>query len=91
MKDYYKESKRLQTMKRKKGVWIDNILRTICLLKHFIERKVDGRIEVMERRGRRRKQLMDDLKERKGYWKLNEEALYRTVWRTCFVEAIDMS
>jgi hypothetical protein len=35
-------------------------------------------------RGRRCKQLLDDLKEKRGYWKLKEEALDRTVWRTCF-------
>jgi hypothetical protein len=36
------------------------------------------------RRGRRRKQLLDDLKEKKRYWKLKEEALYRTGCRTRF-------
>jgi hypothetical protein len=36
------------------------------------------------RRGRRCKQLLDDLKEKRGYWKLKEEALRRTVWRTRF-------
>jgi hypothetical protein len=36
------------------------------------------------RRGRRRKQLLDDLKEKKRYWKLKEEALDRTMWRTRF-------
>ena len=35
-----------------------------------------------EGRGRRGKQLLDDLKEKTGYWKLKEEALDRTVWRT---------
>jgi len=35
-------------------------------------------------RGRISKQLMDDLKEKRGYWKLEEEALDRTVWRTGF-------
>jgi hypothetical protein len=34
------------------------------------------------RRGRRRKQLLDDLKEKRGYRKFNEEALDRTLWRT---------
>ena len=29
----------------------------------------------MERRRRRRKQLFDYLKEKRGYWKLKEEAL----------------
>jgi hypothetical protein len=36
------------------------------------------------RGGRRRKQLLDDLKEKRRYWKLNEEALDRTLWRTRF-------
>jgi hypothetical protein len=40
-----------------------------------IEGKLEGRIEMTERRGRRRKQLLDDLKEKKRCWKLKEEAL----------------
>jgi hypothetical protein len=36
------------------------------------------------RRGRRRKQLLDDLKEKRIYWKLKEEALDHTLWRTRF-------
>jgi hypothetical protein len=36
------------------------------------------------RRGRRRKQLLDNLKEKKIYWKLKEEALDCTLWRTRF-------
>jgi hypothetical protein len=49
-----------------------------------IEGKIEGRIEVMETRGRKRKQLLDDLKEKRGYWKMKEEALDRTLWRTRF-------
>jgi hypothetical protein len=37
---------------------------------------------VTGRRGRRRKQLLDDLKETTGYWKLKEAALDGTLWRT---------
>jgi hypothetical protein len=33
------------------------------------------------RRGRRRKELLDDLKDWKGYSHLKEEALDRTMWR----------
>jgi len=33
--------------------------------------------------GRRLKQLLDNLKEKTGYWKFKEETLDRTVWRTC--------
>jgi hypothetical protein len=49
-----------------------------------IEGKLEGRIEMMGRRGRRRKQLLYDLKEKRRYWKLKEEALDRTLWRTRF-------
>jgi hypothetical protein len=74
----------VHTIKRRKANWIGHILRRNCLLKHMIEEKLEGRIEMMGRRGRRRKQLLDDLKEKKRYWKLKEEALDRTVWRTRF-------
>jgi len=39
---------------------------------------------VTGRRGRRRRKLPDDLKERRGYSQLKEEALDRTVWRARF-------
>jgi len=38
----------------------------------------------MGRRGRRHKQLLNDRKEKRGYWKCKEEALARTVWRIRF-------
>jgi len=41
-------------------------------------------MEVAKRRGRRRKKLLDDLKDRRGYSHLKEEALDRTMWRNCF-------
>jgi hypothetical protein len=37
------------------------------------------------RRGRRRTQLLDELKEKIRYCTLKEEALDRTLWRTRFV------
>jgi hypothetical protein len=39
---------------------------------------------VTERQGRRRRKLLDDLKERRGYSHLKEEALDRTMWRAGF-------
>ena len=36
------------------------------------------------RRGRRRKKLLDDPKDRRGYSHLKEEALDRTMWRNRF-------
>jgi hypothetical protein len=38
-------------------------------------------MEVTERRGKGRRKLIDDLKERRGYSFLKEEALDRTLWR----------
>jgi hypothetical protein len=40
--------------------------------------------EVTGRRERRSKLLLDDIKEKAGYWKLKEEALECILWRTCF-------
>jgi hypothetical protein len=76
----------LRKIKRGKANWIGHILGRNCLLKHITEGKIEGRTEVTERRGRRRKQLLDDLKEKRGYWKLKVEALRLgpTPWRTHF-------
>jgi hypothetical protein len=41
-------------------------------------------MEVTRRRGRRRKKLLDDLKDRRGYSRLKEEALDRTMWMNRF-------
>jgi hypothetical protein len=46
-----------------------------CLLKHVNEGKMEERIEVMERRGRGRRQVLDYFEETRGYSKLKEEAL----------------
>jgi hypothetical protein len=59
----------LQTIKRRKTNWIGHILRNNCLIQHVIKGKIGERTEVMGRRGRRRKQLLDSLKEKRGYWK----------------------
>jgi hypothetical protein len=60
------------TIKRRKANLIGHILRRNCLLKHVIEGKLEGRREMTGRRGRRRKQLLDDLQEKRRYWKLKE-------------------
>jgi hypothetical protein len=72
------------TIKGRKANWIGHILCRNCLLKHAIEGKLEGRIEMTRRRGRRRKQLLDDLKEKRIYWKLKEDALDCTLWRARF-------
>jgi hypothetical protein len=70
----------LHTIRRRKANWIGHILRRNCLLSHIIEGKIIG----TRRRGRRCKQLLDDLKEARRYRKLKEEAKVRALWRTQF-------
>jgi hypothetical protein len=41
-------------------------------------------MEVTRKRGRRRKKLLDDLKDKRGYSHLKEEAMDHTVWRNRF-------
>jgi hypothetical protein len=53
----------INTIKRKKADWIGHILRRNCLLIHAGEGKIDGRVNVTGRRGRRCKQLLDDFNE----------------------------
>jgi hypothetical protein len=48
------------------------------------EGKLEGKIEMTGRRGRRRKQLLEDPKENRRYWRLKEEAPDHTLWRTRF-------
>jgi hypothetical protein len=77
-----KERNILYTIQRRKTNLIGYILYRNCLLKHIMERKTEVRIDVVDRRGRRHEQLLDDLKETRRYWKLKTEALYCTLLRT---------
>jgi len=69
---------------KRRANWIDHILCRNCLLQRVIERKIKAGVEVTGRRGRRRKKLLDDLKERRGCSHLKEEAVDGTVWRAGF-------
>ena len=61
---------------------------TFCVETAFYKRvtegKIQGGIEVTGGQGRRRRNLLDDLKERRGYSRLKEGALDRTMWRARF-------
>jgi hypothetical protein len=54
------ETNILRTIKRRNANWIGCILPDNCLLKHVIERNVEG----TGSQGRRRRKLLDNLKER---------------------------
>jgi hypothetical protein len=70
----------LRTMKRRKANWFVHILRGKCLLNHISKGKIEG----TGRRGRRPKKLLNDRKEARRYWKLKEEPLVDTFWRSGF-------
>jgi len=71
-------------IRERKANWIGHILRRNCLLQRVTEGKIQGGIEVTGRQGRRRRKLLDDLKERTGYSHLKEKALDRSMWRARF-------
>jgi hypothetical protein len=74
----------LHEIRKRKANWIGNILRRNCLLQWVIEGKIKGVIEATGRQGRRRRKLLNDLKERRGYSHLKEETLDCSVWRASF-------
>jgi len=67
----------LHTIKGRNTNWIVHILLRSCLLKRVS-------LEVTGRRGRRLKQLLYNLKETRGYWKLKEDIVDRILLRTRF-------
>ena len=78
----------LQTIKRGKANWNGHILHWNCLLKHVIEGKIEGRVGVTGREGRRRKQLLNYLKniENTGNWKRKRyiASMENSLWKRLF-------
>jgi hypothetical protein len=78
-----KDRKFLHTTKWSKAKLFGLFFAYEILLKHFLE----GMTERKKGRGKRRKQLLDDLKRTRRYWNLKEAAVNRNLWRTCFGRA----
>ena len=81
----------LHTVKRRKANWIGHILIRNCPVKDFRDGKIEEMTKMTGRRRRRRrrkrrrrKQLLDCPNEKRGYWKLKDEALDRSLWRNRF-------
>ena len=78
----------VHTIHKRKAKWIGRIiLRSNCLLKRVFEGEIEGMIEVTERRGSKCKQLLDNLKKMRGYWKLKEEVpdctlVEKSIWKS---------
>jgi len=51
--------------------------------------QTEGRTEVTGRQGRRREELLDDLWEKRRYWKLKEAELDRTLWEFALKGAVE--
>ena len=71
----------LKNILRRKANWIGHILRRNCLLHDAIE----GRITEVRGVGIRRTQLLDDLRDRRRYWEVKEEAEDQKRWRRQFI------
>ena len=65
-------------MLRRKANWIGHILRRNCHLYDTIEGQVT---EMKAVRRRRRAQLLNDLRNRRRYWNLKEEAEDTKRWK----------
>jgi hypothetical protein len=55
----------INEISKRKANWIGHFLHSNCLLRQVIEGKITAGIDVTGRRERRRKKLLDDLKERR--------------------------
>ena len=65
----------VRTIKRRIANWIGHFLRRNRPLKCVTQ----GKVEETRRRGRRCKQLPDDVQEKRIYWKFKKESLDHTV------------
>jgi hypothetical protein len=81
----------LHEISKRKANWIVHFWRRNCLLQQVIEGTINGGIEVARIRGRERRELLDDLKERRGYFSTEgggsrshyvESSLWTRLW-TC--------
>jgi hypothetical protein len=72
----------IHTVKRRNANLIGHILRGKCLLKRNIEGNIKGGIEMRGRRGRRRKQILDDIKYLRRYRNLKQIFMENLLWNT---------
>ena len=81
----------LQSIKRGKANWIGHILLGNCLLNHFIEGKIEGRIKVIGKPGTRLQQSQKDIKDKERLLEIErgnvrshsaENSLWNGIW-TC--------
>jgi hypothetical protein len=81
----------LQEISKRNANWIGHILRRNCFLRQVVEEKIKVGIEGTGRRGRRPRNLLDDLNERRDYSHLKEEALDALCGELALEGALDLS
>jgi hypothetical protein len=81
------ETNFLYLTKKSKASWIVHILHRNCLLKYVFEKTTEG----TGKPGRRGRQLVDNMQEKKRYCNLNDEALYVLCGKFGLGEAVDLS
>ena len=81
----------LHEIRKRKANWIGHILRKNCLLQRVTDGKIKGGIGVTGIRGRRRRKLLYDLNEGRGYSHLKEELWIALCGELALEEALDLS
>jgi len=81
----------LHEIRKQKANWFGHILRRNCFLKRVIEGKIQGGIEVTGRKRRKRRKLLDDLKERRGYSHLKRKLWIALCGELALENALDLS
>jgi len=81
----------LNEISKRKANWIGHVLRRNWLLQRVIEGEIKGEIEVTWRRGRRRRKLPNDLKERRGYSHLKRKLYIALCGELALEETLDLS
>jgi hypothetical protein len=76
-----KRRKFINNILSRKANWTDHILRRNCLLHDAIEEHMTE----VKGIGRRRTQVLDDLRIRRRYWQLKGEAEDRKKWKRQFI------
>jgi hypothetical protein len=89
--EYSEQRDILHEISKRKANWTGHILCRNCLLRQVIEGKIKGAIEVTGRRGRRRRKLLDDLKDGEGTHIWRRKLYIALCGGLALKEALDLS
>jgi hypothetical protein len=81
----------LHEIRKRKANWIGHILRRTAFYNGLLKETFKGEKEVTGRQGRRRRKLLDDLKERRGYFHLKGKLWIALCGEVALEGALDLS